>query len=542
MPGFEEMDPPPSDYDLYLTYMNMNMYLLNAKTPNAFWIPDGAKTADRQHYPWCLTWDVISYKNMGTYMLEVGVSEEHKTVGGALQANSGSTNTEIKISTSVTEKQELLISAGMSVMVKGAASTLDGHGNPTVTVTTIGLTVEEGASLDLENLIIDAENTDPIIFNSGNLSIINCRILGDEKGDGVVLDGGTLYMEKTYLSKSGGDGIRVQKGYASLVNCSLTGNAWNGLHNENGTVMLEHCTLLQNGKSDFSTGAAAVSEATNTVMGSIAPDSEITRLSNCLIETLPDSVAIEEQKDCLLNMTSGYVVENGELTGILPDSRCVDAGTASANADDDIDGIYRDQQSDIGALEYYQLMEIKCIDTMELTTMDTDPQTVTDALQLVLDIKVPTGFTLMEEARYTITFGNHLVSSDQFDSSSKSDDGLEFSMSSGNSTLQMALSSDQKRLKMSLNLSAAQLYQDISQYVMNSRDDESNSNISTVYMPIQAVAGNYQTGEVWMSFKYEAKEGVNTGSEPRLVSSGSSCSDDDDDTCDDASCFISTLN
>jgi len=344
-------------------------------------------------------------------------------------------------------------------------------------------------------------------------------------------------MEKTYLLKSGGDGINVQNGYISLINCAVTGNARNGIHNENGTVHLEHCVLLQNDESDFFAGASAKSEAINTVMGSISADSKISELVGCLIETLPESVVIEDQKDCFLNMTSGYVVENGELTDILPDSRCISAGTVSTNGDYDIAGNFRDQHPDIGSLEYHHRMEIKSIDTLELTTMDADPQTVSDSLRLILDIEVPEGFSLMEGARYAISFGNHLVSSDQFDSSSKSDNELLFSMDSGKSTLQMTLSSDQKRLKMSLNLSDTQLYQDISQYVLNSKDNASNSNVSTVYMPIQGVAGNYQTGEVWMNFDFEIKDDVSEGSNPRLNSSESPSDSDDDD----ATCFISTL-
>ena len=190
--------------------------------------------------------------------------------------------------------------------------------------------------------------------------------------------------------------------------------------------------------------------------------------------------------------------------------------------------------------EEYRPMEVEFIDTLKLTTMDADPQTESDSLRLVLDIKVPEDFLLMEDVRYAVSFGNYLVTSDQFDSLSKSDNELLFSMGSGKSTLQMAFFSDQKQLKISLNLSEVQLYQDILQYVLNSRDNESSSNISTVYMPIKPIAGDYQTGEVWMDFEFEVKDGFSEGSNPRLNSSESSSPSDSDD--DDNSCFISTLN
>ena len=119
-------------YDQYLTSMNINMYLLNTKTEDAFWIPDGAQTEGCQQYPWCLTWEVLNYTNMGTYTLEVGASQDYETVSGAVQANSSLTNTEIQLNASVTEKQEILVSAGMSVMARGATSTLDGQDRKSV--------------------------------------------------------------------------------------------------------------------------------------------------------------------------------------------------------------------------------------------------------------------------------------------------------------------------------------------------------------------------------------------------------------------------
>ena len=539
VPGFEEMDPPPADYDRYLTYMNMNMYLLNAKTQNAFWIPEGAKTADRQHYPWCLTWDVLTYKNMGMYTVKVGASQPHETVGSALKANPGSANAEIQINTSVTEKEELFLSDGMSVTVRGPVSTLDRYGCPTVTFNTRGFTIEEGAHLHLENLIVNTAGVDPMMEIYGDLSVKNCRILGDERADGIVQNGGTLSMDKTYLSKIGGDGLRVETGRASLVNCAFTGNGGKGIHNENGTVILEHCVLLQNAGSDFFAGSSAVSEATNTVFGSMAPDATISKLLNCLIENLPESVVIKDQADCILNTSSGYIVKNGELDSIMQNSPCVDAGAASINESFDISGKFREQKPDIGSLEHSHLMEIKSIETFDLATHDADPSTETDSLRLVLDMKAPSDVTLAAEALYAVSFGNHIVTSKQFDLSSEIDNGLVFSMNSGKSTLRMELSSDRKRLKMSLNLSDDQLYQDISQYLLNARDQDPNSNISTVYVPLRASAGKFQTGEVWMDFRFEEKDGVGKGSEARLHPSESSdCAFD----CDDDSCFISALN
>jgi hypothetical protein len=33
----------------------LTMYLLSAKSADAFWIPDGAKQNSVQNYPWCIT-------------------------------------------------------------------------------------------------------------------------------------------------------------------------------------------------------------------------------------------------------------------------------------------------------------------------------------------------------------------------------------------------------------------------------------------------------------------------------------------------------
>jgi|GEM_PF-1764091 len=539
VPGFEETVPPPDDYNSYLKSMNMNMYLLNAKTPDAFWIPDGAKTESRTHSPWCLTWHVISAPSVGTSTLQVGGSETHGSVAGALRANPEVTNAEIRITSDITEKEEILIAAGMSVSAKGADATLDARGNPTVTVTTLGVTVEAGGSLHLENLVIDAANAGAMMSAGGNLSLRNCSIRGNGNGDGIILDDGTLSMDRIRLFKSGGDGIRIIRGSASLINCALTGNARNGLNIEGGTVTLEHCTLLQNGGSDFSASASAVSTATNSVMGSVSPEARISRLMNGLVETLPESAVIDAQQDTLLNTGSRIIVENGELKEIPQDSPCVDKGTPSAVAPLDIAGNYRDPKPDMGALEYYRPMEIVSIDTLTLTIMGNDPATASDSLRLVLDIDVPADFSLAEDVRYAISFGNHLIDSDAFDAISAGEHSLLFSMDSGTSTLGMELSSDRKRLKMSLELSDAKLYQDISQYLQEAKDAAPNGDASTIHMPIRAAAGNYQTGEVWMSFTFETKDGIGTGSNPRLTSSEPEKADDYDDG--DDTCFISTV-
>jgi len=41
----------------------MDMYLLEAKTENAFWIPDGAVANGMESYPWCLTWHERYWKD-----------------------------------------------------------------------------------------------------------------------------------------------------------------------------------------------------------------------------------------------------------------------------------------------------------------------------------------------------------------------------------------------------------------------------------------------------------------------------------------------
>ena len=243
---------------------------------------------------------------------------------------------------------------------------------------------------------------------------------------------------------------------------------------------------------------------------------EIWQLVNCLVENLPESAVIENQENCIVNKPSGYVVQDGQLVSIEPNSRCVDTGAAFTRIDYDMEGKYRWQKPDIGPLEYSKNMDITSIDALQLkSVMEAHPQTATDSLRLVLNIQVPPDFKFMNEGLYAISFGNRLIRSDQFNWSSKTAHGLKFSMDSTDSYLQMDLSPNQKQLTMTLILSDAQLYQDISRYVLSSRDKLSNST-STVYMPIRVSAGNFQTGEVWMSFTLFRQNGVGTGSAPQL--------------------------
>ena len=161
---------------------------------------------------------------------------------------------------------------------------------------------------------------------------------------------------------------------------------------------------------------------------------------------------------------------------IEPNSRCVDAGAVLTHVDYDMEGKHRWQKPDIGPLEYSKAMDIKSIDALQLrTVMQAHPQTATDSLRLVLNMQVPPDFTLRDGALYAISFGNRLITSDQFNRVSKTGHGLKFSMDLSDSYLQIDLSPNQKQLKMTLNLSDAQLYQDISRYVLSSRDKLSKS-------------------------------------------------------------------
>lgn len=538
VPGFEEKDPPPADYNLYLTYMNMNMYLLNAKTKNAFFVPEGAKTADCQQYPWCLTWDVLTYKNMGMYTAEVGSQAMHQTVGSALAAAPGM-KADMVIYSDTAETGALLLEEGMGLMIKGAAATLDRQGNPTATVSNLAAVVKPGASLHLENLILQAGSAGPAIETGGSLSIKNCRILGDDGFDGIVQTGGTLSMEKAYISKAGGHGLRVDQGHADLTNCVVIENGGSGIRNENGSLVLVHGVLIQNGGPDFSSGQSARTEATSTVFGVFAPTARIDWLLNCLVETLPGTAIVAEHAGCLFNMPSGYLVTGGELKGIAPESPCVDKGAALAGEALDIMGRFRGQLPDIGSLEHGDPLEVAAVRRFELMTRDADPSTETDTVRLALEMTSSREMTLDEAAHYAVAFGNHVVTSDQFDAASRTSDGLVFSNDSGKSTLALRLSPDRKTLVVDLKVADKSLYQGLSQYLLNEKDKAGASDTTTVYMPVRASAGKFQTGETWMKFQYQSRNGVGKGSEPRLHPEATpGCKVD----CDDDSCFISAMD
>ena len=506
LPGWsaDQVDPPPDDYLQYLDTMNMYMYLLDPKTENAFWIPDAAKSQARQQHPWCLTWHVNNYRNVASYVTQVGGPE---SVGGALQSNPDLRNLTLVVQAPLDEGSLLI--ANRSVHVRGAASTLDRYGNPTLVVGTQGITVEEGAYLKIENLIIVASGSDPAIATRGVLLINNCLIVGFDGADGIVQNGGNMYINKTRIRASGGDGARVANGDASLVNCTVRGNLENGVRNENGTVILKHCALLDNGAYDLSSSSSAVTKSTNCVLGSISPDSTVQSLANCLLESLPESVVIGELDNCLIKKRFGLVIEDGELANIVRNSPCVDAGTATANVAYDMLGKFRWQTPDIGPLEYSQPLVVAGIADLQLDIADADPLTESDSLGIVLDIQTPPGFTLNRQAFYAISFGNHVITSDQFDRSLKSVHGLQFSTESGDSSLRLELLPRQKLLRMTLDLSDVQLYRDIAPYVLNSGD--SSSFDSVVYAPIRVSAGDFQTGVCWIDFVFSGQHAVGTG-------------------------------
>lgn len=54
-----------ADWNLFLDDIGFDAYLLNAKTSDAFFIPDSCRTTGSMQYPWCLTWYVSYYDNKG---------------------------------------------------------------------------------------------------------------------------------------------------------------------------------------------------------------------------------------------------------------------------------------------------------------------------------------------------------------------------------------------------------------------------------------------------------------------------------------------
>jgi hypothetical protein len=53
------------DWKLFLDDIGLDAYLLNAKTSDAFFIPNSCRTSGCNQYPWCLTWYVSYYDNKG---------------------------------------------------------------------------------------------------------------------------------------------------------------------------------------------------------------------------------------------------------------------------------------------------------------------------------------------------------------------------------------------------------------------------------------------------------------------------------------------
>jgi hypothetical protein len=513
VPTFEVPQDVPEDYDHYLMGMDMYMYLLNAKTSNAFFVPAGAKIQGAQQYPWCLTWQVNGYKNIANSKatLLVGASPGYNTVSGALtSAAPEMVNLEILVNSSVVDSP--IVIDGRSVAVRGAASTLDRRGNPTLVVRTQGITIAQGAYLRLENMILDAEGGVPAIVNNGGLMLRNCRVLGEPNVEGIVQNHGILSMDRTRVSACGGDGLRVIDGHATLVNCAFTLNLGNGVNNENGTVLLKNCGMFKNGASDLSSGATAHTEVVNSVMTKVADGSRIAQLRHSLVESSPKSVAIDTQENNILGRLSRYMLNYGELTGIRWNSPCINAGTPSAEVQYDMNGRLRWNTPDIGPLEYSRVMDVRAIPELQVITLDADMFTSTDYVSLVFDVQVPPGFTLNSTAPYAVGIGNNLVKSEDFTQVAKTMRRLQFSNESGDSYLRME--QKQRFVRVTLNLLDVQLQHLLAQHVMNT--DNPDSDPSVVYMPIRFSAGGFQTGEVWMRFKFEGLNAVGKGSEPQL--------------------------
>lgn len=95
LPGWyaSQIDPdnPPTDYNDYLKRMDLYMYLLRAKTDQAFWIPDGAKANGMygvENYPWCITWHVNHWESQGA-------TDQHGTSGPSVAALFGNVSTDM---------------------------------------------------------------------------------------------------------------------------------------------------------------------------------------------------------------------------------------------------------------------------------------------------------------------------------------------------------------------------------------------------------------------------------------------------------------
>ncbi|MFZ2807163.1 MAG: right-handed parallel beta-helix repeat-containing protein [Desulfosalsimonadaceae bacterium] len=412
-------DPEPADFGSWLTTMDMNMYLLNAKTSNAPWIPAAAKNPGTQQYPWCLTWKVNAYTNMENQPLHVGASQQHKTVSAVLKGQPDQESISIVLHDSVSEPEPVMIS-GKSVSILGDYAALSNNGRPAITLSSLGFTVEEGAHLHLENLIIDSANigTLPGISNRGSITIRNCTIKAG--GDGIFQENGNLVLTNSLIVNCGGNGVKVAEGSLEAYNCELTSNHGYGLQLESGAAFLNHCSLLLNSTADlFSDGQTATAEALNSAFGVMSPDSRIFLMSHCLVETLPETVVIETQESCRMNTTAGYIYENGEIAGLSPNSALINAGMAKIPDTRDIRGNLRDKTPDIGYIEHTDLMQLQSIKDFNLQTItNPDPDTATDALAFTLKLKVPENLTLKKDGRYAVFFGDYLISSSDFDQSS----------------------------------------------------------------------------------------------------------------------------
>ncbi len=341
----------------------------------------------------------------------------------------------------------------------------------------------------------------------------NCSMLAG-CGDGIVLEKGILDMSKSHIIRNEGTGLRVIDGYASLNTCAITGNALEGIRNENGVVILHHCGVVQNSAFDLYSSQFAVFEATSTAMGAIAPDSALSVLQHSLVEDLHETTVIEKVADSPLNVPSGLLLDNGRLIGLSPPSACVNAGLSPPVAPFDIDGNPREDAPDIGPLEYFRPMALQTIRDFHLKTrMNADRLTPNDSLELVLRLRVPENFALRTADKYSVTFGNYTVSSEQFRWPSLSSDRtlLTFSDNDGSSP-------NKHQLEVTLALFGIELYDDIAQFVLSSRMKLS-STISRVYLPIRVgTRGLHNTGEEWVSFELETQNSVGKGSAARINS------------------------
>jgi len=539
LPGFYEVpEPEPADFGLWLTQMDMNMYLLNAKTENAEWIPEAAKTPDCQQYPWCLTWKVNSYCNVENQPVRVGASQTHKTVSAVLAEHAAKESISIVLKTSASEPGPVTI-AGKSVSIMGDYSTLSRDGNPTLTLCSSGFTVEEGAHLFLENLILDstANQLLPGISNKGGVTIRNCTVKAGS--DGIILQGGNLASINSLIVNCGENGVRMAGGHFEAYNCELTSNNGYGLQNDSGTAFLNHCALFLNKRADlFSNSSGATTEVLNTAFGLIGPHAKISQMSHCLVETLPQTVVISVQDNCRMNTPSGYIFENGEITDLSPDSALINTGMAKIPETRDIRGNLRDETPDVGCLEHTDSMDLQSIENFTLKTItDPNPSTATDMLAFTLSLKVPENLTLKKDGRYAVGFGDYLISSGDFNESSINSDKSKLIFNGpGNLSMSLEHEPGSSKLIVKVNLSDIRLYQDIARYVTAAKNGDPDSTLR-VSLPIEIAAADiFQTGHVMMNFKLEVKDGVGTGSDPRLVSKKSCDSDDDDDAC-----FISIL-